>query len=197
MITFANNLFGCSVDTEPVCELFSPARHCKADAFLPASGEMSGSRRRKLPVFLLIFLPPLPFLVQIALKLAASAVTVSLAFGVRQRLWLWQWFCFFGCNFLLAGLLLAVCSRTEQGFAAWGNSYCYLIFPCSSSFYSRRWHIPSCKAMLFSKAAPAHPGSLRSLDSSARQNHCAPRSAGYREYADRSFYCGFCDCMLL
>lgn len=77
---------------------------------------------------LLIFLPPLPFWVQIALKLAASAVTVSLAFGVRQRLWLWQWFCFFGCNFLLAGLLLAVCSRTEQGFAAWGNSYCYLDF---------------------------------------------------------------------
>ena len=77
---------------------------------------------------LLIFLPPLPFWVQIALKLAASAVTVSLAFGVRQRLWLWQWFCFFGCNFLLAGLLLAVCSRTEQDFAAWGNSYCYLDF---------------------------------------------------------------------
>lgn len=77
---------------------------------------------------LLILLPPLPMALQIFCKLAAAAVTVTLAFGWKRAGWLRQFGCFFCCSFLLAGLLLAICSQAEQGFATWGNSYCYLDF---------------------------------------------------------------------
>lgn len=77
---------------------------------------------------LLIFLPPLPLLIQLLFKLAAAAATVTMAFGFHREGWLCQFGCFFGCNFLLAGLLLAVCSVAKNGFATWGNSYCYLDF---------------------------------------------------------------------
>ena len=77
---------------------------------------------------LLIFLPALPLLLQLLLKLTAAAVTVSLAFGIQRGRWLGQFGCFFGCSFLLAGLLLAVCSTANQGFATWSNSCFYLDF---------------------------------------------------------------------
>ena len=62
------------------------------------------------------------------LKLTAAAATVSLAFGIQHGRWLGQFGCFFGCSFLLAGLLLAVCSTANQGFATWSNSCFYLDF---------------------------------------------------------------------
>ncbi len=77
---------------------------------------------------LFILLPPLPFVIQLLTKLAAAAATVTMAFGVNRNTWFKQFICFFLCNFLLAGLLLAVCSQTQQGFATWGNSYWYLDF---------------------------------------------------------------------
>lgn len=77
---------------------------------------------------LLILLPPLPFFIQLLIKLAAAAAAVTLAFGIHRNMWGRQFLCFFLCSFLLAGLLLAVCSQTKQGFAAWGNSCWYLDF---------------------------------------------------------------------
>lgn len=77
---------------------------------------------------LLILLPPLPFALQLLVKIVCAVLTVSLAFGFHRNVWLKQVICFFLCNFLLAGLLLAVCSQTKQGFAAWGNSCWYLNF---------------------------------------------------------------------
>ncbi|MCD8220380.1 MAG: sigma-E processing peptidase SpoIIGA [Ruminococcus sp.] len=75
---------------------------------------------------LLILLPPLPALLQVLCKLGAAAVTVTLAFGWHKSGWLRKFCCFFCCNFLLAGLLLAVSSTAHRGFATWGNSYYYL-----------------------------------------------------------------------
>lgn len=77
---------------------------------------------------LLILLPPLPVLLQLFCKLLAAAATVTMAFGIHRESWLRQFGCFFVCNFLLAGLLLAVSSLSSHGFATWGNSYCYLDF---------------------------------------------------------------------
>lgn len=90
---------------------------------------------------LLILLPPLPVLLQLLLKLLAAAAAVVLAFGLHRESFFRQCGCFFLCNFLLAGLILAVDSLTPRGFAAWGNSCCYLNFPCSSWFYSLPPHI--------------------------------------------------------
>ena len=83
---------------------------------------------------LLIFLPALPLLLQLLLKLTAAAATVSLAFGIQHGRWLGQFGCFFGCSFLLAGLLLAVCSTANQGFATWSNSCFYLDFSLFPTF---------------------------------------------------------------
>lgn len=80
---------------------------------------------------LLIFLPALPLLLQLLLKLTAAAATVSLAFGIQHGRWLGQFGCFW-MQLLLAGLLLAVCSTANQGFATWSNSCFYLDFPCFS-----------------------------------------------------------------
>ena len=77
---------------------------------------------------LLILLPPLPVLLQLLLKLLAAAAAVVLAFGLHRESFFRQCGCFFLCNFLLAGLILAVDSLTPRGFAAWGNSCCYLNF---------------------------------------------------------------------
>ena len=60
--------------------------------------------------------------------LLAAAAAVVLAFGLHRESFFRQCGCFFLCNFLLAGLILAVDSLTPRGFAAWGNSCCYLNF---------------------------------------------------------------------
>ena len=62
------------------------------------------------------------------LLLLAAAAAVVLAFGLHRESFFRQCGCFFLCNFLLAGLILAVDSLTPRGFAAWGNSCCYLNF---------------------------------------------------------------------
>ncbi len=77
---------------------------------------------------LLILLPPLPFALQLLIKLIAAATAVTMAFGIHRNLWAKQLLCFFLSSFLLAGLLLAVSSHTAQGFAVWGNSCWYLDF---------------------------------------------------------------------
>lgn len=77
---------------------------------------------------LLILLPPLPLPIQLLLKLTAAAASVTMAFGIHRESWLRQFGCFFICNFLLAGILLAIGSQARHGFATWGNSYCYLDF---------------------------------------------------------------------
>ncbi len=66
---------------------------------------------------LLILLPPLPAVFQLFVKLLAAAATITMAFGIRRDAWLRQFGCFFGCNFLLAGLLLAIFSQARKGFA--------------------------------------------------------------------------------
>lgn len=75
---------------------------------------------------LMIFLPPLPILIQLLCKCAAAAITVLAAFGWQRHQFLRQCGCFFCASFLLAGLMLAVSELTDSGFSAWGNSYCYL-----------------------------------------------------------------------
>lgn len=105
---------------------------------LRAAAKLTHSRLRLLRCFLtaagsslfslLILLPPLPMLLQMICKLLAAAVTVTMAFGIKRESWLRQFGCFFVCNFLLAGMLLAVSSLSSRGFATWGNSYCYLDF---------------------------------------------------------------------
>ncbi len=75
-----------------------------------------------------IFLPPLPFWIQLLLKLIAAAASVILAFGIQRVMFLRQLGWFLVCSFLLAGLLLAIGSCARKGFAIWGNSVCYLDF---------------------------------------------------------------------
>lgn len=77
---------------------------------------------------LCIFLPPIPLFLQFLCKLLFAALSVTMAFGMHKTVWLCQFSWFFLCNFLLAGLLLAIGSCTRNGFAIWGNSICYLDF---------------------------------------------------------------------
>lgn len=81
---------------------------------------------------LLILLPPLPAWVSAVCKLLAAALSVTMAFGLHRESFFRQWSCFFLCNFLLAGAILGIGSLTQKGFATWGNSCCYLDFPCFS-----------------------------------------------------------------
>ena len=77
---------------------------------------------------LMILLPPLPVLLQLLCKLLAAAAAVAMAFGLHRESFLRQWGSFFVCNFLLAGLILGADSLAPRGFAAWGNSCCYVNF---------------------------------------------------------------------
>ena len=117
---------------------------------------------------LLIFLPALPLLLQLLLKLTAAAATVSLAFGIQHGRWLGQFGCFFGCSFLLAGLLLAVCSTANQGFATWSNSCFYLDFSL--------FQLILFTARTFSGSDPAR-----------RENGSSGGHGGYRQQPHRSF----------
>lgn len=137
---------------------------------------------------LLIFLPALPLLLQLLLKLTAAAATVSLAFGIQHGRWLGQFGCFFGCSFLLAGLLLAVCSTANQGFATWSNS-CFLsgFFPVSADPIHGTCLSPAAPMRFFSRKEASHRRTFSGSDSARRENGSSGGHGGYRQQPHRSF----------
>ena len=152
---------------------------------------------------LLIFLPALPLLLQLLLKLTAAAATVSLAFGIQRGRWLGQFGCFFGCSFLLAGLLLAVCSTANQGFATWSNScfyldfslfqlilftaLAYLLLHLCDFFRGRRHHTDEHFQVLMQKRAmskDSFPGKYDTSSAGHIQAGDEPLASGLRELAE-------------
>lgn len=137
---------------------------------------------------LLIFLPALPLLLQLLLKLTAAAATVSLAFGIQRGRWLGQFGCFFGCSFLLAGLLLAVCSTANQGFATWSNSCFYLDFSLFQLIlFTALAYLLLHLCDFFRGREASHRRTFSGSDPARRENGSSGGHGGYRQQPHRSF----------
>ncbi len=77
---------------------------------------------------LMIFLPPLNFFLNFLLKLAASAVIVALAFGVKKESFLKLVLFFYAANFIFAGVIFAAYILTKPDFMHYNNTYFYIDF---------------------------------------------------------------------
>ena len=132
---------------------------------------------------LLIFLPALPLLLQLLLKLTAAAATVSLAFGIQHGRWLGQFGCFFGCSFLLAGLQHrkpGLCHMEQQlllsGF-----------FPVSADPIHGTCLSPAAPMRFFSRKEASHRRTFSGSDPARRENGSSGGHGGYRQQPHRSF----------
>lgn len=106
-------------------------------ALLSAAGLLAGRRARFLRMVgasvlaaassLILFAPELPYLAQLAYKLATAGVIVWTAFGVRPvRAWLTAVLWYTGLNLLLAGLCILILLQTDFPLLQTGNLVVYL-----------------------------------------------------------------------